>query len=190
MADMIPVGYMAKRVENKPDFLKNDQVEDIYSVSNCISDKFADYTEFWKHNGYWFFDSPEIIKALATAHDINLQGTKLFYYEVYKDQYDEEDSVWETFKPEKSMLTNVKVPVDRQLEGYDIVSFSMGHAPECSYLSCNHMAETIKVNRHCLIETFDEAKTLLSQGVFKGCEPGPCRIFVVYSVPKDIYGLE
>ncbi len=65
---MIPLGYMAKRVARKPDWLKTNQVEDIYSVSNCTSHNFAEYIQFWKHNGYWFFDSPEIITKLAEEH--------------------------------------------------------------------------------------------------------------------------
>ena len=62
---MIPVGYMAKRVTKKPDWLKADTVHDVYSVTNCLSKDFADYINYWKHNGYWFFDSPEIIQNLA-----------------------------------------------------------------------------------------------------------------------------
>ena len=53
---MTPVGYMAKHIASRPDWLKANEVEDIYSVSNCVSDDFADYINFWKHNGYWFFD--------------------------------------------------------------------------------------------------------------------------------------
>ncbi|WP_299467652.1 hypothetical protein [uncultured Gimesia sp.] len=185
MKNLIPVGYIAKRVESKPDYLQSDRVEDIYSVSNCISDDFSYYTEYWKHNGYWFFNSPADIWVLAKEHDLSLEGTKLFYYEVYELQCYEDDPEWETFEPETSFVTNVKVPAKKVLEGYDIVSFSQGNAAECSYLSCNQMAENIKVNRHCLIETFEEAKSLLAQGVFKGCEPGPCRIFAVYSVPNQ-----
>lgn len=179
---MIPVGYLAKRVESKPDFLKNDQVENIYSVSNCISKDFTDYTEYWKHNGFWMFNSQEDIRALAREHGLDLAETKMFYYEVFECQCYEDDSAWELLEPEKSFVTDVQAPAKKVLDGYDIVSFSQGNAPECSYLSCNHMAETIPVNRHCLIETFEEAKSLLSQGAFKGCEPGPCRIFAVYSV--------
>jgi len=183
MPKMIPVGYMAKRVASKSDWLQNDQVEDVFSVSNCISDDFADYIEYWQHNGYWFFDSPEIIRMLATTHDLHLEGTKLFYYEVFEYQCYEDGSEWESFEPYDSIITNVKTPANKVLEGFDVVSFSQRNAPECSYLSCNHMAEKIKVNFHCLIKTFAEAKSLLSQGAFKGCEPGPCRIFGVYSVP-------
>ena len=39
---MIPAGYMAKHVAARPDGLKANQVKNIYSVSNCISDDFAD----------------------------------------------------------------------------------------------------------------------------------------------------
>jgi hypothetical protein len=46
---MIPVGYMAKRVFTRPDWIKASRVADIHSVSNHVSDNFADY---WKHNGY------------------------------------------------------------------------------------------------------------------------------------------
>jgi len=33
---MIPVGYMAKRVIKKPDWLKATNVIDVYSVSSCV----------------------------------------------------------------------------------------------------------------------------------------------------------
>ncbi|MGQ0554553.1 MAG: hypothetical protein ACT4PN_01220, partial [Nitrospiraceae bacterium] len=76
---MIPAGYMAKRVVGNPDWLKASGVEDIYAVSGCISKDFADYIKFWKHNGYWFFDSPDIIEQVAQEHSIDLAGTTMFY---------------------------------------------------------------------------------------------------------------
>lgn len=60
---MLPAWHMAKRVVNRPGWLKANGVEDIYSVSGCISKNFADYIIFWKHNGYWLFDSPEVIES-------------------------------------------------------------------------------------------------------------------------------
>ena len=54
------------------------QVVDIYSVSSCQCENFADYIPFWKHNGYWFFDSPEIIKNIARDNAIQLEGTSLY----------------------------------------------------------------------------------------------------------------
>jgi hypothetical protein len=49
-------------VVKKPHWLKATDVDDLYSVSSCFSEDFTDYINYWKHNGYWFFDSPEIIK--------------------------------------------------------------------------------------------------------------------------------
>ena len=74
------------------------------------------------------------------------------------------------------------MPLEKKLEGYDIVSFCGGDVPDCSYLSCNHMAQEIKVNRHCLLSTFEEAHSLIGKKTFKDCEPGPSRIFAVYTI--------
>ena len=179
---MIPVGYMAKRVAEKPEWLKTDQVDDIYSVSSCTSEDFDDYINYWKHNGYWLFNSPEIIKTLAEENNIELSDTTMFYYEAYELQSYEDEPVWEEYHPEESFETNVVIPLEKKLVGYDIVSFTNGNAPECSYLSCNHMAEELKVNRHCLVESLEEAKKHINEKAFVGCEPGPCRIFAVYEV--------
>lgn len=179
---MRPAGYLLKRVEVKPDWLKSDVVEDIYSLSNCISKDFADYIDYWKHNGYWLFDSPEIIYSVAEKYSIDVSQTKLFYYEVYEYQSYENKPVWETFSPEKSIKTSVVTPQAKRLEGFDVVSVWAGNAPECSYLSCNHVAEHLEVNAHCLFSTFDEAKSAIDEVKFEGCEPGPCRIYAVYSV--------
>ena len=69
-----------------------------------------------------------------------------------------------------------------QLQGFDVVSFNVRTNPECSPLSCNGVAEKVHTNTHCLFESFDEAKTNLNNGAFKNAEPGPYRIFAVYSV--------
>lgn len=178
---MIPAGYMAKTILEKPDWLKTNSVVDIYSVSNCFSEPFADYINYWKHNGFWFFDSPEIIKALSEENSISLEGTKLFYYEVYELEYHDNEPSWRDFKPEQSFATDVIVPNKKVLEGFDVATFSVGTNPECSPLSCNSLATEIKTNSHCLIETLEEAKQSLVNGKFLNAEPGPFRIFAVYS---------
>ncbi|MFJ5364131.1 hypothetical protein ACIPR9_03315 [Pectobacterium punjabense] len=180
---MIPVGYLSKRVEIKPSWLKTEQVKEIYSVSCCISDSFCEYIQFWRHNGYWLFDSPALIYSLAKEEGIDMSGTTMFYYEAYEYQYDEKISGWKMFEPEVSFDTDVKIPQKKVLQGFDIVSLCNERWPECSYLSCNHMAQALDVNEHCLLASFDEAKEHLESGVFHGCEPGPCRIFAVYLVP-------
>jgi hypothetical protein len=177
---MIPVGYMAKRVKRRPDWLQAPQLVDIYSVSNCQCESFADYIPFWKHNGYWFFDSPEIIKSVAKENSISLEGTSLFYYEEYEMEFDGE--AWHPWSPEASFPTNVVLPSNKQLEGFDVVTFYAKNSPECSPLSCNSMAEEIPTNAHCLFGSFEEAENNLTAGRFQNVEPGPYRIFSVYSV--------
>jgi len=186
---MIPAGYMAKHVEVSPDWLGTPNVRDIYSVSSCVSNAFADYINYWQHNGYWLFDSPDIIQGLAKSNSIPLEETRLFYYEVHELQFNADEGIWESFKPEPSFPLEVAKPVAARLEGYDVVTFFAGNEPECSPLSCNSLAKEIETNRHCLLSSLEEAKDLLEKGQFVECEPGPYRIFAVYSVewprPRD-----
>jgi len=179
---MIPAGYMSKKVLVRPSWLDVETVDDIYSVSGCISDPFAYYINYWKHNGYWFFNSPSDIKRLAKEENLDLTATTLFYYEVYEKEFDEESREWSVFAPEPSIPTHVQKPTDAQLVGYDVTSFSAGTSPECSPLSCNSVAKELAVNRHCLFDTFDQAFQALEGGRFNDSEPGPFRIFAVYRI--------
>lgn len=67
---MIPAGYMAKKIAQRPGWLNVPEVQDIYSVSNCLSGDFLDYIRFWRHNGYWFFDHPQIIRELSSENRV------------------------------------------------------------------------------------------------------------------------
>ncbi len=171
---------MAKRIARKPEWLRAPQVIDIYSVGSCVNDDFADYVDYWKHNGYWLFDSPKVIRNLAAENAIDLEGTSLFYYETYKLESD--GAGWRPFTPSHGIPVNVVKPPKPRLEGFDLVSFYCGNAPECCPLSCNSLAERIQTNSHCLNESFKEAERLLDRGEISGCEPGPYRILAVYSV--------
>jgi len=180
---MIPVGYMAQRVALRPEWLSAQRVSDIYSVSSCASDYFANYINYWKHNGYWFFDSPQVIREVARLATVDLAGTTLFFYEVYELQFDEADNQWKTFEPDASFRTEVVPPTRKQLEGYDVVPFSVGTNAECSPLCCCGLAGEVETNQHCLLDSFEYAQQLVNNGAFKNTEPGPFRIFAVYSTP-------
>lgn len=79
-------------------------------------------------------------------------------------------------------MTDVRTPAHKNLEGFDVTTFSMHSSPECSPLSCNSLANNIPVNEHCLFRTFQEAKEAIEGGLFKNSEPGPYRVFAVYTV--------
>jgi hypothetical protein len=179
---MRAIGYMYKRVAAAPDSLCGSQVADIYSLSSHISADFADYIDFWCHNGYWLFDSPAALHALAAQESISLEGLQLFYYEAHELQYDDEPARWLGFAPEASFETRVQPPAAAMLEGFDVVTFHAGNAPECSPLSCNGLAASIATNSHCLLPTLQAAIDALERGCFRNSEPGPFRIIAVHSI--------
>jgi len=179
---MIPAGYMAKFVATRPDWLGATGVEDIYSVSGCVSRCFADYYDVWKHNGFWLFDSTDVIRQLAFEKAVDLRDAKFFYYEVYEQQFDDGGNEEAVQTTDLDFALNVSMPETKNLEGFDVVTFYAGAGPECSPLSCNSLAGKHDVNRHCLFASLDEAIVQLKNGFFKDSEPGPYRIFSVYSV--------
>ena len=75
--EMVPAGYMAKRVVARPDWLPAERVSSIYSVSGCVSDNFAEYITFWRHNGYWLFDSPAVITDVAPRGCAERDGRRM-----------------------------------------------------------------------------------------------------------------
>ena len=180
---MIPLGYMAKRVAPAMEWLKAPQVSRIYSVSSCISEDFGKWIVAWKHNGYWFFDSPRLIAEVAAERKIDLSGTTSFYYEGSAEEFDPE-SGWAAYQPEPSFPVQVVPPENKILRGFDVVTFSHRNSPECSPLSCNGLASEMPVNEFCLLKSLDEAKALLEAGRFKHSEPGPYRIIAVYAVDQ------
>lgn len=178
---MIPIGYMYKTVSAATDWLRNSDVADIYSLSGCISEDFADYIQYWKHNGYWLFDEPEIIESLAKSAKIDLSRMTLFYYEAYEQKFDKKTGEWSAFTADPSFTTDVQTPADKQLHGFDVVEFSIHSDPSCSPLSCNSLAQALPVNRHCLFDSFEQAKDALERGLFEQAEPGPYGIVAVYT---------
>lgn len=182
---MIPLGYTAKHIEDNPFWLDVAGVKAIYSVSNCLSEDFADYIQYFKHNDYFFFDSPEAIKNLAKEHEIKLDETTFFYFEMYEKEYFEE-TLWTNIN---QVQTNVEKPKDKSFHGFDVVTYSMGDAPECSPLSCNSLAKETQVNEYCLFDTFKEAAQHLEKGFFKDSEPSPYRVLSVYTITlSQFYG--
>ncbi len=192
---MIPVGYLYKRVVPAAPAVASPGVVDIFSVSDCVNDDFAQYIDFWEHNGYWLFDSPAVMRSIASTHRISLDGLTLFYYEAYERQWVDDrhfrrdgagsDDVvphWAPFEAEASVPTHVVRPEHCVLEGFDVVTFSSGNSPEHSPLSCDGLADELPVNAHCLLASFDEAFQALEQGTFTNSEPGPYRILAVYRV--------
>jgi hypothetical protein len=148
-----------------------------------------DVTNHWRHNGFWLFDAPSIMAEIAQTDGIDLTPMTLFYYEAYEFELNDSSS----FSPGEAdtwseivfndFPTNVTLPVAKALQGFDVVTHMSTVAdPGCSPLSCNAVALDIAVNRHCLFDTFDQAKAAIDTGRFANCETGSLRIFAVYTV--------
>jgi len=101
---------------------------------------------------------------------------------VFEEEFDASSRRWSALKSELSFPTSVEEPESAQLAGYDVTTFTAGASPECSPLSCNGLAAGVAVNRHCLFESFEQAKKSLEAGKFDHSEPGPFRIFAVYTL--------
>ena len=89
-------------------------------MSPCISDNFADYVGLWKHNGYWLFDSPEIILVAARENSIDVTPTTLFYYEVHELEFDGKS--WNTFAP--NFPWKLIPPARKRVVGVTSIEFS------------------------------------------------------------------
>jgi hypothetical protein len=186
---MIPVDYMYKILDSPGDQIFADNVINIDSVGQCNgSGQFFDddYINNWKHNGYWFYNSPAVIERIADEKGIDLTNMTLFYYEAYKLEfhrpYDSTDMTKRRFKKDDAFETDVVEPVEKKFVGYDVVLFTLGNSSECSLLACSGLTKEFSVNENCLFTTFDQAEAAAASGKFHDHEPGPFRIFAVYQV--------
>lgn len=179
---MIPLGYMLKQVASPaPEWINSPGVKAVHSLSNCVSDDFADYVPLWQHNGWWLFDNLDAVSYAARSLGVDPRGLGLFYYEAFDHQYDEDRRQWERFEPE-DFATNVVKPQTATLSGFDVVTFTVGTSPECSPLSCCGLAADLQANERCLFDTFVDAHSALERGDFDRSEPGPFRVIAVYQV--------
>jgi hypothetical protein len=151
-----------------------ESVQEICSVSECISKGPANWIQRWTHNTLGLYNSEE--KAVSVIDDASWRYD-LYAYELFPFScLDQEQTAIE--------LTHDigQVPTGYEFLGYDIVSRSSSDFFECSPLSCNHAASAYVTNAHCLIDDEADAyQALLSMSKpDSGVEPGPYYLFRVY----------
>jgi hypothetical protein len=182
---MIQAGYMYKKIVARPEWLTCENVTKIYSVSNCTSEDFANYIPYWKHNKYWFFNDPKDIDIIIDEQKIT-DEFELLFYELYEKEFDEEEGSWQEIHGEESFGYDLKSPEQKDLLGFDIVSYSVGTSPECSPLSCNYLCKEVEVNEYCLLDDLDNAIELTESLNESKAEPGPYRIIAVNRIRKIV----
>lgn len=179
---MIPLGYLPKHIAAPPDWFHAPQIKAIHAVAGCVSRNAVDVDPQWRHNGWWFFDTPALAMQVATEAGADPATVTLLYCEAHEREYDGEHATWSDCTPAAAA---VEPPQEAAPSGYDVVCFmDKSGPPGCSPLSCNGLAAGTAVNEFGLFPTLDAARAALEGGHFHHAEPGPYRILSVAVVPK------
>ena len=174
------VGYFPKvtaqrddlKTENDEIWLKSEVVEEICSVSDCISKGPGGWIDKWQHNDLGFYDTEE--SALNVIPD-NQEKYDLFAYRLFPLQFKEGKAI--DYKVESNALEDLN---PYKFIGFDIVSKTVSDFFECSPLSCNGACEEYLVNKYCLIEQLKDAYNAAIEMGQGGWEPGPYYLLEVY----------
>ena len=164
--DPVCAGFFPKQTQPRPaGLLEGTNVEEICSVSNCISKGPDGWETKWIHNDLGFYDS-ESLAWQAVGEE--REGFELYAYKIYPLEFDNgEVRPWETplhLSPNLSNYTSI---------GIDLVTKDGCSFFSHSALSCNHGAENFPANKFCLIDQVEGAYQACIQ-VSKGkYEPGP-----------------
>lgn len=177
------VGYFAKRIRRPPGWLVGlPLVEQIASVSECISPGPDGWIDAWKHNEMWLFDDEHTTIELVPPDD--RPQYSLFAYKmlpmVILDGAHHALSI--------PRLHVEPLADDYVLLGYDAVSRSAGTAFECSPLSCNLRATDFPVNKYCLVDSLPDAIQMAAAFSRGQAEPGPYVVVEVWAkgAPKKV----
>ena len=179
---MIPVGYNAKIVARPEPWLGSDAVEEILSVSECMSPSPIDHASLWLCNSWWLYDSERLLEQALSLSSIPERAVvRRFFYEVHPE-----------FLKEGRRFPAVDVPssaVARSeellLRGFDVTCFPSG-PPDCSPLSCNSGAKEFEVNRYCLLDTLDQALEVAASIDGGAYEPGPYGVLAVWEAGHQL----
>ena len=173
------IGYFPKRTTKRPDWLKPEVVEEVCSVANCVSPAPDGWINHWRHNAMGLFDTPDL--ALSVVPEADRNELDIYAYQMFPVRFIRGRQ--EPFAI--PALPTAPLPASFELLGFDVVSFSLEGGFEHSPLSCNHMAETVTVNRYCLVDDRDLALACAAKFEGDGCEPGPYYVVAVWRLKRD-----
>jgi len=169
------IGYFPKRTRQRPDWLEAAGVDEVCSVSTCVSSGPGDWIQRWRHNALWVYDSPAL--AWSVVPESARGEFDLYAYRMYPVEW-----AAGARRPLAMPPLPGLEPLDASFArlGHDVVSRSAGTSFECSPLSCNSMAREHPVNRHCLIEDAATAFRLAGEFESGSGEPGPYCVIEVW----------
>jgi hypothetical protein len=201
--ETILIGYLPKRIVDLTgdvDAPRYPGVDEICSVSECISKSPPDWVDCWLHNtDTWLFDSPGAVWWVVP--EVERERYRLYAYRLLPTLFHESGKETGLTLPE---IKAVPIPASFIRIGYDAVVHLTEYLRQarrligetedepdsplsfgCSPLSCNYMAEEYPVNRYCLVDDPDTALAMARDFASGNCEPGPyCVVEVWAQGPK------
>lgn len=194
--DPIPIGYFAKWIVARPEGLNIANVEDICSVSECMSAGPDGWFGLWKHNALCLFDDEQMIAEIA-GQERRPEPFDLFFYALLPIRFAVEGEAPVTLaglpNPAGPAPNVTPRPLDYERLGYDCVQTGWDRDIAgfgCSPLSCNGMAAEIPVNRHCLIDRLDDAIDTARRFAKEQPEPGVYYVIEVWRKRRHAPGLD
>ena len=187
--DTILMGYLPKRIihaTGDADAPRFPDVEEICSVSECISKSPPGWIDCWLHNtDTWLFDDPGA--PWWVVPEAERERYRLYAYRLLPTLFHDSGKETALTLPE---IEAAPIPASFVRIGYDAVGYSVGetagelHVPPSfghSPLSCNYMAEEYAVNRYCLVDDLDTALAMARDFATGNCEPGPYCVVEVWT---------
>ena len=174
------IGYFPKKTARHLDWFRRQGVDEICSVSSCISKEPEKWIGRWKHNEMWVFDSPAL--AWSVVPEAEREGFEIYAYRMAPVKIAEAKEESYTIPP----ISPEPLSGDFESLGFDVVCCSGGTNFECSPLSCNQLAEKIPTNRFCLLGELTEALQVARGFDGIACEPGPYFVVEVFRQKRAV----
>lgn len=196
------LGYCAKRLNAQPEWLRAAGVQQIASVSECISARPRHVFERWDLlNPATMHDTPG--SAWAVHSPGTQDGVVLLAYWLFPFVFDDGENgpVIDAKGVPEIMRTKRLRPEPMEqgkatMLGYDVVCASPTPSPKdgvvfgfggfsCSPLSCNSAADRWPVNRWCLLDQWDNAVVAALSFRNEPVEQGPYMVLEVHRVRSE-----
>lgn len=171
------VGYFPKRTAKRPEGFAPAAIEEIASVSNCISSGPDDWIGSWLHNPLGLYASEDIAWQVARGRD---QGFELYAYRMLDAAFPPDGPPRRPTQEEQTIIRSSVLSIDPgphfERLGWDIAGNWLGWSQsigfECSPLTCNGLASRIQTNRYGLIDRLEDAVPAAVRIAAEQPEPG------------------
>lgn len=169
------IGFFPKITEC-PEPFRDAGLDEICSVSECISKGPPGWIDAWKHNEWFVFDSEELAWERVPG---DRAPYDMYAYKMFPIKFDGD------LTPVKVEPTAAGDLTDYEFLGYDMVSRTYSAEFDHSPLSCNYGHQEFRVNKRCLIDdlayAWGIASEIAASAKQKGdWEPGPYYMVAVY----------